>query len=73
LEGKRNDQNNLGVTASDVCVLRLCKDGDGFDLNSDGFPYGPEQEHKVPDEVRGGNSLNKISAGEFSNRRLWTG
>lgn len=69
MEGKCNEQNSLGVTAGDVYVLRLRKDADGFDLISDGFRCGPEREQKVPDDLRRGNSLNRISAGEFPNRR----
>jgi len=69
LEGKRNEQNSLRVTAGDIYVLRLCKDEDGFDLTDDGFRCGPEREQKVPDDVRRGNSLNRVSAGEFANRR----
>ena len=71
MEGKRNEQN-IGVTAGDVYVLRLCKDGDGFDLTGDGFRCGPEGEQKVPDDVRRGNSLNRVSAGEIANRRPGT-
>jgi hypothetical protein len=73
LEGKRNEQKSLGITAGDVYVLRLCKEGDGFDLTGNGFRCGPEREQKVPDDVRQGNSLNRVSAGEFANRRLGTG
>jgi hypothetical protein len=73
LEGKRNELNSSGVTAGEAFVLRLFKDGDGFDLISDGFQRGPEREQRVLDDLRRGNSPNRISAGEFANRRLGTG
>jgi hypothetical protein len=52
MEGKRNEQSSLGVTAAhDVYELRLRKDGDGFELISDGFRCGPIW-YSGPDGVR---------------------
>ena len=42
MEVKRNEQNSVGVTAGDdVYELRPRKSGDGFDLISELFRYGP--------------------------------
>ena len=72
MEGKRNELNGP-VTAGDAYVLRLCRDGDVFDLISDCVQRGPEREQKVLDDVWRENSPNRISAGEFANHRLGSG
>lgn len=73
----------LGLTvATTLMSLRLRKDRDGFNLISDGFRVRPNLVFgirrgppcgRVRDDVRRGNSLNRISAGEFANRRSGTG
>lgn len=73
MEGKRNELNGSRISAGDAYVLRLCEDGDGFDLISDNFQRGPQREQKVLDDVRRGNAPNGISAGEFANFLFWTG
>ena len=65
MEGKRNEQNSLGVTvAHDVYELRLRKDGDGFDLISDGFRCGPIW-YSGPDAVR-----HAVAFARYRSRRL---
>ena len=52
MEGKRGEQNSLGVTtADDVYELRLRKGDDGFDLISEDFRGGPIW-YSGPDAVR---------------------
>jgi hypothetical protein len=63
----------VDAPAADLYEIRPRKDRDGFDLTSDSFRCGPEREQKVPDDVRRGNSLNRVSAGEFANRPPGTG
>ena len=49
---KRNGQNGLGgITDCDVYEVRPRKSGDGFDLVSDRFRYGPIW-YAGPDAVR---------------------
>jgi len=65
MEGKRNEQNSFGVTADDdVYELRLRKDGDGFDLISDGFRGGPIW-YSGPEAVR-----HAVAFARYRSRRL---
>lgn len=57
------DGNSLGFTGSDIYELRL-KDGDGFDLTSDGFVCGPIW-YSGPDAVR-----HAVEFARFRSRRL---
>jgi len=52
MQAKRNDQNSLQLTtAHDVYEVRPRRHGDGFDLISEGFRYGPIW-YAGPDAVR---------------------
>ena len=52
MQAKCNDQNSLElITAHDVYELRPRRHGDGFDLISEGFRYGPIW-YAGPDAVR---------------------
>jgi len=65
MEGKRDEENGLGVTADDdVYELRLRKDGDGFVLISDGFRCGPIW-YSGPDAVR-----HAVAFARYRSRRL---
>ncbi len=57
-------QNSLGLSGNDVYELRLRKDGDGFDLISDGFRCGPIW-YSGPDAVR-----HAVEFARFRSRRL---
>ena len=61
---KGNVQNSLGVTGDDVYELRFRKDGDGFDLISDGFRGGPIW-YSGPDAVR-----HAVAFARYRSRRL---
>ena len=63
--GKRKEQSSRGVTAGDdFYELRLRKDGDGFDLISDGFRCGAIW-YSGPDAVR-----NAVAFARYRSRRL---
>jgi hypothetical protein len=63
--GKRKEQNSRRVTAADdFYELRLRKDGDGFDLISDGFRCGAIL-YSGPDAVR-----NAVAFARYRSRRL---
>jgi hypothetical protein len=62
--GEGKEGNSLGVTGDDVYELRLRKDGDGFDLISDGFRCGPIW-YSGPDAVR-----HAVEFARFRSRRL---
>jgi len=63
--GKRKEQNNREVTArDDVYELRLRKDGNGFDLISDGFRCGAIW-YSGPDAVR-----HAVAFARYRSRRL---
>jgi hypothetical protein len=61
---KGTKQNRLGLTGSDVYELRLRKNGDGFDLISDGFRCGPIW-YSGPDAVR-----HAVEFARFRSRRV---
>jgi hypothetical protein len=61
---KGNEQNGLGATGYDVYELRFRKDGDGFDLISDGFRCGPIW-YSGPDAVR-----HAVAFARYRSRRL---
>ena len=63
--GKRKEQKNREVTAGDdVYELRLRKDGNGFDLISDGFRCGAIW-YSGPDAVR-----HAVAFARYRSRRL---
>jgi hypothetical protein len=65
MRGKRKEQNNREVTArDDVYELRLRKDGNGFDLISDGFRCGAIW-YSGPDAVR-----HAVAFARYRSRRL---
>jgi hypothetical protein len=63
--GRRgNEHNSLGASGDDVYELRFRKDGDGFDLISDGFRCGPIW-YSGPDAVR-----HAVAFARYRSRRL---
>jgi len=61
---KGNKPDSLGLTGDEVYELRLRKDGDGFDLISDGFRCGPIW-YSGPDAVR-----HAVEFARYRSRRL---
>jgi hypothetical protein len=64
MEGKRNEPESHGGPDDDVYELRLRKNGDGFDLISDGFRCGAIW-YSEPDAVR-----HAVAFARYRSRRL---